>query len=539
MVDVSRPQLTSSGLGISVPPATCSVPFGSSHLQGVAQDTRPFHPNPTFTSNHQLGNTTFQSASPQQLIFDHQAPASRQPSRQLQNQHHLLPHRTQRSSLPVNHGPSLDCYNVALEQNGSKLQYQHSAARLTSSPSLPPHPHPHDQKQSPSVLAHRHSSLQNSTHLSENNNGDRECIGAMVSPMHPQESLHRCSSARPPQNNNGERELFGANSCQTNPMQPERCSSERATLTVSHPERKGLLDGGNNTSSKQVNGDGSQDVRNQIRWLLFMEHARSCRATGDTCLSKFCLPVKKLLEHMKRCKIPDCKEPRCWQTRKLRLHYEECSNKSCPVCVPVNDNIKKNRNKRGAAQPMESSEPVQAHNNDNNKRGAEAISVGDDNLQPSFKRLKIEQPSQIATCERESMSASVSGSSMPKKERYGLQSVKVEVMPMDIDVTLELEKHVSGFIPMGGESAVDEKTICLSSQVKPKCMNEMGAPKKENVKQCMDDVDESKMEISSMVELFTPEQVKEHIRGLRQWVGQVKLSDFKASFLLGLTNIHF
>ncbi|KAJ4889769.1 histone acetyltransferase of the CBP family 4 [Raphanus sativus] len=525
MVDVSRPQLT------------CSIPFGSSHLQGVvmpavvAQDTRQFHPNPTFTNNqpyplhHQLGNTTFQSASPQQLIFDRQAPASRQPSRQLQNQHHLLPHRTQRSSLPVNHGPSLDCcYNVALEQNGSKLQYQHNAARLTSSPSLPPHPHPHDQKQSPSVLVHRHSSLQNSTHLSEENYGDRERIGAIVSPMQTpeSESLHRCSSARAPQNNNGERELTRANSCQTNPMQPERCSSERATLTVCHAERKGLVDGGNNTSSKQVNGDGSQDVRNQIRWLLFMEHARYCRATGDTCLSKFCLPVKKLLEHMKRCKVPDCTEPRCWQTRKLRLHYEECRNKSCPVCVTVNDNIKKNRNKRDAARPMESSEPVQAHNNDNNKRGAEAISVGDDNLQPSFKRLKIEQPSQIATCERESMSASVSGSSMPKKERYGLQSVKVEVMPMDIDVTLELEKHVSGFIPMGGESAVDEKTICLSSQVKPKCMNEMGAPKKENVKQCMDDVDESKMEISSMVELFTPEQVKEHIRGLRQWVGQSK-----------------
>ncbi|KAF8059633.1 hypothetical protein N665_1227s0009 [Sinapis alba] len=564
MVDVSRPQLTSSGFRISrntVPLPTSSQPtFSISNLHGgavmpagsmaVSQDTRPFHPNPmlaaTFTSNqqtpypfHQLGNTTFQSASAQQF-FDHQARDIRQlyPCHQLQNQDHLLYHRTQLATdlaFPINHGPTtLDCYRESLEQqyiNGfkpSKLQYQHNAAQstslhtshLTSSPSLPPHRH--DQKQSASVVVQRQSSLHNSTQISENNNGDREpneIIVSQTTPVQP-ESLHRCcSSARPPKisennnnNNNGERELSGVN---LSPMQ--LCSSERETLTVSPRSTKRLLDG-NNTSSKQVNGDRSQDIRNQIRWLLLVEHARHCKATGDTCLSKFCLLVKKLLEHMKRCKTPDCTEPRCWQTRKLRLHYEECRNKSCPVCVPVNDNIKKNRN----ARPRESSESV------HNRRGAEAISVGDDDLQPSVKRLKIEQPSHIATSERESRSC---GSSMPKKERYGLQSdacqiVKVEVMPMDIDVSrIPVEKHVAEDIPMGrdgGESAMDDKTVCLSSQVQPKCMNEMGAPKEENAKQSMDDVVASRMEISSLVELFNPEQVKEHIRSLRQWVGQSK-----------------
>ncbi|CAH8385562.1 unnamed protein product [Eruca vesicaria subsp. sativa] len=590
MVDVSRPQLTSSGFssgsfgiyGNAVTLATSSqptfsIPFGSSNLHGgvmsassmaVAQDTRPFHPDPmlaTFTNNqpylqqtpysfHQLGNTTFQSASAQQF-FGHQAGDARhqeQHSRQLypgnlQNQDHLLyqgAYRTQvatSSPLHVNHGPSLDCYKEDLQQQAlnefkpSKLHYQYNAvhtSHLTSSPSLPSDPH--DQKQSPSVLVQRQSSLKNSTQISAKINGDREPLGVIVSqttPMQPQ-SLHRCSSSpRAPQeseNNNGERELNGANSCQNTPMQPEpvavhSSTSARATLTVSPrstAERKRLLDG-NNTSSKQINGDRSQDVRNQIRWLLILEHARDCRATGDTCLSKFCLPVKKLLEHMKRCKIPGCTEPRCGQTRKLLLHYEECRNKSCPVCVPVNDSIKNNRNKRGA-RPMESSESVQEYNN---KRGSETINFGDD-LQPSVKRLKIEKSSQIATSDgRESMPVSACGavSSVPKKERYGLQSVKVEVMPMDIDLSdvsrIPVTLHVAEDIPMGRGSAMNDKTICLTSQGKPKCMDEMGAPKKGNVKQSMD---ASKMEISSLVELFTPDQVKEHIRGLRQWVGQSK-----------------
>ncbi|CAN8287932.1 unnamed protein product [Cochlearia groenlandica] len=293
------------------------------------------------------------------------------------------------------------------------------------------------------------------------------------------------------------------------------------------------------------------DVK-QIRWILFMFHARDCKATEGKCESRFCSNVKKVLEHAHCCKVPDCTYQLCRQSRVLILHYKNCKDKNCVVCVSVRNYRKKEKartvllhgSKCSSASikcpPTESFESMQAYN-----KGVAEVPFVDDYLQPSIKRLKIEQPSQNAIVETESNSMSVCGiiykshPSMANQGKDGMQSdecksIRTEVIPMDIDVsdasgisvTQEMEKHVAEDIPKGrdgGEFAMGDKSVCLSAQGNSKCMNEMDTTKEESMKQSLEVVDVSKMEISSLVELFTTEQVKEHIRGLRQWVGQSKI----------------
>ncbi|CAL9219069.1 unnamed protein product [Arabidopsis halleri] len=161
-----------------------------------------------------------------------------------------------------------------------------------------------------------------------------------------------------------------------------------------------------------------------------------------------------------------------------------------------------------------------------------------------MKRPKLQRPSQNVTPEM-MKSIPVKGcgvvckphSSMSMQEKDGLPNVEIDALPMDIDVdasemsvTGELVKHVAEATPKGnncGGFTKDDKTSCLLAQGKYKCMNEMSVPKEQNVKQSVDVVDASKMEISSLVELFIPEQVKEHIRSLRQWVGQINIQIIK------------
>ncbi|CAH2033413.1 unnamed protein product [Thlaspi arvense] len=498
MVDVSRPNNFTHHL------PTSSLPFAASaNPYGVVSSSMHPNPNPvltldpTFTSNlsnpqpmphtpllnhhhHHLGNQgNFAQARPPLFHQQAQRQHSQQPlfyPAQLQNQHQLQYDQTQLAP-PLKHGLSLDVYKEALQKqaiNGFIPSKLNPGAQIASTQL----PHP----PSASVLVPTQPALQNST----NNHGERrqQDTGASLCPMQPQ-VVHPCSSARAP-------------------------------IIAQTAESKRLPDA---SSCKQVNGDDMQ----QIRWLLLLIHARYCSAEQGKCKSEFCLPVQKLWEHMKRCKVPDCTYPRCPKTRRLLIHYTtECRNKSCPVCVRVKKFIMKHK-----------------------RRPSESISV-DEDLQPPVKRLKIEQPE----TETESISVSVCGhaSSIGKQERDGLQSddyksVRVEVRPMDVDAAAE-------DIPKGrddGESAMDDKKdrvevrptdVDVAEDIPNKSVRAEVRPMDRDVAEdlpkgsdgdeknaCLpkeENVDASKMEISSLVELFTPEQVKEHIRGLRQWVGQSK-----------------
>ncbi|CAN6819123.1 unnamed protein product [Brassica oleracea] len=348
----------------------------------------------------------------------------------------------------------------------------------------------------------------------------------------------------PPQNltqtskdSNGERERFAVNSCQKLPMLLEAtndslCARESANCQTVGPP----LPGESNTLSKQLDVVCDSSYINQRRWLLFLLHVRKCNAAEDTCESKYCFTAKTLLKHINYCKAPACSYQYCLQTRKLIHHNKHCGNEACPVCVYVKNFKEKQKEKIALLRQAEPSldhrrkETFQSMRA-SSERDSEAPSVVDD-LQPSPKRVKVEKPSQFAypdthsLPQRRSVGVGKAHLSMSLQEKYS--SLQSDV-PMNADSSdsRELERPVCKDTSMrrhGGDSSLNGETVYSPETEKSKRMKELSTPKEEKVEQSVAASNSGKSKIKgvSLIELFTPEQVEEHIRGLRQWVGQSK-----------------
>ncbi|CAE5967059.1 unnamed protein product [Arabidopsis arenosa] len=529
--------------------------------------------------HHQFENGNFQSSSnsKENLAQVSRRPLERQFNQQghhgqYQQQELLLNNDGYRQSQlasnlvsQVKNEPRVEYYNEAFqmqainkgEPSKPQNQYKHNAVKdeyvgaqsaplsssqLKMSPSFPPQTHQTQQVsqwkdssnlsagvQPVSGLGQWHSSSQNLTPILQSSNEEREHLGVRFHMQH--EGTNNSSSVRESTN------------CQT--------VAPRGTLEVPH------LPVGNNALSKQLNGDCGLSYKNQRRWLLFLLHVRKCNAAEDNCESKYCFTAKTLLKHINYCKAPACAYQYCRQTRQLIHHYKHCGNEACPVCVFVKNFKEKQKEKFTFLKRAEPSPASLNHGpkesfesmRTSSEKDSEAPFVVDD-LQPSPKRQKVEKPSQFAYPDTQGISVTISAGvsqahfSMGLQEKDRLQSdvckpVRSNV-PMNagssdssrrlVPASRELEKPVYKDTPMGrhsGESALDGETVRLSKQEKPKRMTEISAPKEENAEQSLGVVSasnsgKSKIKGVSLIELFTPEQVEEHIRGLRQWVGQSK-----------------
>lgn len=528
--------------------------------------------------HHQFENGNFQSSSnsKENLAQVSRRPLERQFNQQAhhgqyQQQELLLNNDDYRQSQlasnlvsQVKNEPRVEYYNEAFQMQAinkgepSKPQNQYkqnavkdeyvgaqsapvSSSELKMSPSFPPQTHQTQQVsqwkdssnlsagvQPVSGLGQWHSSSQNLTPILKSSNEEREHFGVRFHMQH--EGTNNSSSVRESTN------------CQT--------VGPRGTLEVPH------LPVGNNALSKQLNGDCGLSYKNQRRWLLFLLHVRKCNAAEDNCESKYCFTAKTLLKHINYCKASACAYQYCRQTRQLIHHYKHCGNEACPVCVFVKNFKEKQKEKFTFLKRAEPSSASLKHGpkesfesmRTSSEKDSEAPFVVDD-LQPSPKRQKVEKPSQFAYPDTQGIPVAISAGvsqahfSMGLQEKDRLQSdvckpVRSNV-PMNagssdssrrlVPASRELEKPVYKDTPMGrhgGESALDGETVRLSKQEKPKRMTEISAPKEENAEQSLGVVSasnsgKSKIKGVSLIELFTPEQVEEHIRGLRQWVGQV------------------
>ncbi|KAF2309185.1 hypothetical protein GH714_001109 [Hevea brasiliensis] len=363
---------------------------------------------------------------------------------------------------------------------------------------------------------------------------DRAGIPCMSHEQHVQEDFHQ--------------RISGQDEAQRNNL-----ASEGSNIVQNvHPRNSSEAQNSNGVICRSGSANRDPQFRNQQKWLLFLRHARRCTASEGNCSDVNCITVQKLLRHMDKCNSSPCPYPRCHHTRILIHHNKYCRDAVCPVCIPVKNYIEAQM--RAHTDPSsDSGFPSKSNNAGDNSakfisKNPAVVEISEE-LHPSLKRMKIEQSPQSFKPDNETaaVSASVTTDSHTSQDVQQQDykqcdtgmPVKSEYMEVKLEVPLnsgqgspsnnEMKKDImdNNSQKPDGESAVQDESTSLSKQESVKVEKETDPGKQENSGQPADNAagtksGKPKTKGVSLTELFTPEQVREHIIGLRQWVGQSK-----------------
>ena len=328
-----------------------------------------------------------------------------------------------------------------------------------------------------------------------------------------------------------------------------------------------------------VDAQRQQQYSKQQRWLLFLRHASRCTAPEGQChITPHCHMARQLWGHISACRDRECTFSRCNASRTLLHHHQHCRDPRCPVCGPVRQQVL-NQQRQAALQGagvlansvtsavttvgvlspgglgsgIESSPPQDA-----------AVLEEVDIHPPPAKRTKTEpmtaspvlpssQPLQTPVVGSGKLHGLTTGASLQTSPRPQsvVPSLESEVMVRAENVgtgllQVKVEPHFNGQTTgvssrhaiIKGEVKVESRPQQPGSIVKPEPHSggltlAPAAPVKAEPVSTGGPVPSSTVTSTktgkpknlgtSLTELFTPEQIREHITGLRQWVGQVQL----------------